>query len=86
MKTTEAAEGDREHKFFQLHCRAFFECRDIRGRRTFFNENKKAGTSGGQSNLWPLQIHQEFFIFTLMQPECPDIPSFAHFAEFCFLV
>ena len=24
--------------------------------------------------LWPLRFHQEFFIFSLMQPECPDIP------------
>ena len=22
--------------------------------------------------LWPLRIHQEFFIFNLMQPICPD--------------
>ena len=22
--------------------------------------------------LWPLRFHQEFFIFSLMQPICPD--------------
>ena len=22
--------------------------------------------------LWPLRFHQDFFIFSLMQPACPD--------------
>ena len=34
--------------------------------------------------LWPLWFHQDFFIFNLMQPVCPDIPSFAHFDNCCF--
>ena len=34
--------------------------------------------------LWPLRFHQEFFIFSLMQPACPNIPSFAHFDDCCF--
>ena len=34
--------------------------------------------------LWPLRFHQEFFIFSLMQPKDPDIPSFAHFDDCCF--
>ena len=34
--------------------------------------------------LWPSWFHQEFFIFSLMQPVCPDIPSFAHFDDCCF--
>ena len=31
--------------------------------------------------LWPLLYHQEFSIFNLMQPVCPDIRSFAHFDD-----
>ena len=34
--------------------------------------------------LWPLRFHQECFIFGLMQPECPNIPSFAHCDESFF--
>ena len=34
--------------------------------------------------LWPWRFHQEFSIFSLMQPKCPDIFSFAHFDEFFF--
>ena len=34
--------------------------------------------------LWPLRFHEELFIFNLMQPVCPDIPSFAHFDDCCF--
>ena len=36
------------------------------------------------NTLWPLRFHQEFFIFSLMQPVCPDIPSLAHFDGCCF--
>ena len=37
--------------------------------------------------LWPLRFHQEFFIFSLMQPECPDIPrSWGPEAERCALL
>ena len=32
--------------------------------------------------LWPLWFHRDLFICSRMQPECPDIPSFAHFDEF----
>ena len=31
--------------------------------------------------LWPLRFHQEFFIFGLMLPVCPDTPVFAHFDD-----
>ena len=32
--------------------------------------------------LWTLRFHH--FIFSLLQPVCPDIPSFAHFDDCCF--
>ena len=55
--------------------------------RTFFNEEKKkleCPVVSQISTLWPLRFHQECFIFSLMQSECPDIPSFAHLDEFWF--
>ena len=53
-------------------------------------EKKKAGVSGDSPvvsqicTLWPLRFHQEFFVFSVMRPECPDIPSFAGFDDFFF--
>ena len=65
--------------------------------RTSFNEKRNAGVSSGQSSLhimaiahyghctlWPVRFHQECLTFSLMQPACPDIPSFAHFDDCCF--
>ena len=35
--------------------------------------------------FWPLlRFHQGFFIFSLMQPVCPDILNFAYFDACCF--
>ena len=53
--------------------------------RTFFNkiEKKLECLVVGQICIF-WGSTRNFFIFSLMQPECPNIPSFAYFDEFCF--
>ena len=50
---------------------------------TFFDGKKKleCPVVSQICTLWPLRFHHEF---SLMQTECPDIPSFAHFDKYFF--
>ena len=54
--------------------------------KTVFNEKKKleCPVVSQICTLWPLRFHQEFYIFRLMQPICPGMPSFAHLDDSCF--
>ena len=55
--------------------------------RTLFNGKRKSWSvrwSAKSAHHGHRGSTRNFFIFSLMQPECPDIPNFAHFDDWCF--
>ena len=61
--------------------RIFLDCEKSSFRAlVLFNEGEKKKLQVSSiCTLWPLWFHQDFFVSSLMQPVCPEIPQFCSF-------